>query len=350
LESAEPPEVENSSFKVNKNRLGWSVAKLTVLVIVGFAVLQVRLPFLILAPGPTRDVGTLVKIGAPTYQSRGSFLLTTALITEPDGVTLPKALGVILDRNKDLIPKTAIFPSNSTRVNTDRVHAAQMSESQEVAAVAALSELRLAVQPDGSFVREAKPDVPASKELRPGDVIVSIEGKAANTTQDVLDGVQQVAPGALVRVTVRREGQLKDFVVKTIPSAKDPKKAAIGVTIIQDNKLPFEIAIDAGDIGGPSAGLMFALTIYDALSPGDLTHGQKIAGTGTIENPKDRLGAVGPIGAVEQKIKTAADQGVKTFLVPRAELNQAKAAAPGTMKIIGVSSLHEAIMKLENLP
>jgi len=326
--------------------------KVFVLVALSVAVLTVRLPLLILQPGPTRDVAKLIQIEAPTYKSKGSFLLTTALVTDVDGITLPSALRAAFSSKQELVDKEAIFPSGSTRVNTDRIHAAQMSESQEVAAVAALHELKMPAAPDGAFVREVTGKIAAAK-LRPGDVIVAVDGAAVVDRDDLKKIVAKHRGGDELGLTIRRDGQTKQVRLKTFvsPATKgQPAKTRLGVLVIQSNRLPINVSIDAGDIGGPSAGLIFGLAIYDALGPLDLTKGRTIAGTGTISNADGRFGTVGPIGAVAEKVTAAAAKGVKIFIAPKANLKQARAAAPKTMLVVGASTLHQAIAALQALP
>jgi len=326
--------------------------KVFLLAALSVTVLTVRLPLLILEPGPTRDVSKLIQIEAPTYKSKGSFLLTTALVTSADGITLPSALRAAFSSKQELVDKESIFPSSSTRINTDRIHAAQMSESQEVAAVAALHELKIPAAPDGAFVREVTGKA-AAKKLRPGDVIAAVDGAAVIDRDDLKKIVGKHKAGDELGVTFRRDGQTMQVRLKTIASSAtkgQPARTRLGVLVIQSNRLPINVSIDAGDIGGPSAGLIFGLAIYDALSPLDLTKGRTIAGTGTVSNVEGRFGTVGPIGAVAEKVTAAAAKGVKVFIAPKANLKQARAAAPKTMLVLGASSLHQAIEALQALP
>lgn len=316
--------------------------------LVGLAALRLPMPLVVTAPGPTTDVAELIQIKAPTYESKGSYLLTTALISSPDGVTLPEAISVFFDPDKELISRESIFPSDSTRVNTDRVHAAQMTESQEEAAVAALHEIGKASAPEGVFVRDVDVDVPAAGKLFPGDVIVAVEGTKILDSKDLVEAVEGRPAGETVTVSVRRKGRDEEIEVGTFESRdrKDRGKTKLGVLAAPKRTLPVEISIEAGRIGGPSAGLIFAVAIYDALTPGDLTDGREIAGTGGIANPEDRMGAVTSVGAVGEKVIAAGRKGVDVFLVPKANLREAQDAASGGLRVIGVSTLREAIKAL----
>lgn len=324
------------------------MAALTILAGIGWAALRLPMPLLVMEPGPTTDVSRLIQIESPTFKSKGSYLLTTALISSTEGVTLPDAIAAVLDRDKDLVSRESIFPADSTRVNTDRVHAAQMTESQESAAVAALHELDMPSTPDGAFVREVDGEAPAARKLRPGDVIVAVDGRPVPDPAALQKAIEGKAPGEEVVVTVRRDGGVADLRVRAIEAGDDKKgKARLGVLVIPKRKPPLNISIDAGSIGGPSAGLVFALAIYDVLTPGDLTGGREIAGTGAITNTGERFGLVTPVGAVGEKVSAAAEKGVDVFLVPEPNLDEARRASPEGIEIIGVKTLHEAIDALD---
>ena len=317
-------------------------AAITLLAIAGQ---RIHLPYVVLAPGPTRDAAKLTKIAAQVYSSQGSFHLTTALVKDDDGIPIGVALEAMFDPDEIVIRRDIIFPPDSTRKESDQRNAADMSESQLDASVAALKHLGLTVEPDGAFVQELSEGSAARNKITPGDVIVAVDGQPVSSRDDLTPLVTQHAIGDKVTVTVRRSGELEDVSFATSESPESKGKAILGVTVVQNYKLPFEIKIDAGDIGGPSAGLVFALTIYDLLEPSDLTKGRKIAGTGVIRPD----GQVEPVGAVEQKISGAAKLGASVFLVPKQELAEATRAAKGTsMKVIGVSDLREAIERLSD--
>lgn len=302
--------------------------------------------YVALAAGPTRDVGKLTKIEATIYASKGSFHLTTALIEYPEGVGLGSAIGAWLDPQRDLIPREFVFPKNQTREEADAKHVAEMTQSQEAAVLAALTELGMPPKDDGALIVSTVRKSPARRILKAGDVIVALDRKPVVEVKDIAGLLARAKPGDAVMVTFRRDGQLSDVSVKTIGSSKEPGKPIIGVTVRQSRQLPIKVKISARDIGGSSAGLMFALAIYDALTPDDLTKGHKIAGTGTI---KGETGAVGQIGAIEQKVIGAKRLGADIFIAPAGDLEGARAAADKDMKVIGVSTLGEAIAALRQI-
>ncbi|MEX2553836.1 MAG: PDZ domain-containing protein [Actinomycetota bacterium] len=308
-----------------------------------------KLPVLVLEPGPAPDVAKRSEIAARTYPSKGSMHMTTARVNSPSGSTAVEILEGLLDGDKHVVPRESVYPSSQTEEQTKGVQTAQMTQSGSAAATAALNELGLPSIPNGVFVNEAVDKAPAARRIRAGDVITAVDGRPVLTLDDLKGALSPHKPGDEVALQVNRDGESKTLAVKTVESSQQPGRAEVGVKVSQSNQPPIEIAIDAEEIGGPSAGLMFALSIYDRLVPEDLTGGRKIAGTGTIENLPDESGKVGEVGAVDLKIKGASKIGAKVFLVPRGELAAARSAAVPGLKVIGVSTLSDAIEELKML-
>lgn len=306
----------------------------------------VHFGYVVLAPGPAPDVGKLTKIEATTYASKGSFHMTTALIDYPDGVDFRSAIHAWLDPQRELIPREFVFPKSQTREEADAEHVAQMTESQEAAVLAALKELGIPPTDDGALILSTAKKSPAHKTLKAGDVIVAVDRKPVVKVTDLAGLLAGRKPGDTVTLGIRRDGQPIDVLVQTIESPKEPGKTLVGVVVRQSRRLPIKVKVDARDIGGPSAGLMFALAIYDALTPEDLTKGHKIAGTGTIDG---ETGVVGPIGGIEQKVIGAKRLGADIFIAPDQDLEGARAAADKGMRVIGVSNLREAIAALRRI-
>ena len=299
--------------------------------------------YVTLEPGPAPDTKTLTKIEARTFDSQGSFHITTALVS-PRGVSLQAAMRAMLLPDADLIPRDLVYPPDKTRKQADQLHAEQMSESQHSAASAALAELGIRLQPDGLLVRSVVKDGPANKEVDPGDVLIRADGKVLSKKEDLTGLITKKRPGDAVALSIRRDGTVRDVTVGTKSSGGESPRTVIGVTVSNNDKFPFEVSIEAGDIGGPSAGLMFALSIYDLLEPSDLTGGKTIAGTGTITPD----GKVGRVGAVAQKIRGAEKVNARVFIVPRDELDEAKAVKT-KMRIIPAATLAEAVAALKVL-
>ncbi|HEX2179006.1 MAG TPA: PDZ domain-containing protein [Actinomycetota bacterium] len=223
-----------------------------------------------------------------------------------------------------------------------------MTQSELEAAVAALSELGMPYEPQGVFVSEVDEGSPAAGDLVPGDIITAVDSRDVRTLEELTDALSDRPAGDTVRLGVRRGSRTLELRVDTAEAEDGASR--LGAELVQYNKAPIDVSISSRDIGGPSAGLMYALSIYDRLVPEDITGGRKIAGTGTIENPAGRSGVVGAVGSVELKVKGASRIGAGVFLVPKPELDEARAAAGSGMEVIGVSTLKEAITELKRLP
>jgi PDZ domain-containing protein len=310
----------------------------------------VRLPLLILEPGPAPDVAKRTDIEAQTYPSEGSIHLTTAQVRSPSGATAKDLLLAMFNPDKVVYPREAIYPSGESHEHTESLQAAQMTQSELEAAVAALSELGLPYKNQGVFVSEIPEDAPAAKKLVAGDVITSVDGKQVLLLMDLTDELAKRRPGASVRLEVMRGKRRMSFSVKTVKPSSGDTGSALGAELVQFKKAPVEVSISSADIGGPSAGLIYALSIYDRLVPEDITGGRKIAGTGTIENSGKRNGVVGAVGSVGLKVKGARRIGAEIFLVPKQEAAEAREEAGPDMQVIGVSSLAEAVAELKKLP
>jgi PDZ domain-containing protein len=288
-------------------------------------------------------VAELIKIAAPqTYRSKGTIHITTVRLNEANLLT---ALQGWIDPSIDVVPRSAVYPPEVTREEHDAELAAQMDESQYAASVSALRELGYGLDPDGALVRATVKGTPAEKALKPGDVLVAVDGKAVTTPAELLKLMEGRAVGSEVKLSFRRDGANQDVTVKLVAGEAPERRAIIGIEIIQDYKLPFAINIEAKEIGGPSAGLMFAVAIVDILDPDDLTGGGVIAGTGEI----DESGNVRAIGGIEQKIEAAERIRARVFLTPDGELSQARQAADSNMKLVGVRNLHDAVSALREV-
>lgn len=197
---------------------------------------------------------------------------------------------------------------------------------------------------------------PSDEVLDPGDRIVSVEGEEVDGVEDlgrILDGYQ---PGDVIEMTIERpqvDGSFTrlDVEVELTASPDDDERTIVGFYPFDTRRveLPFELDIDTGSIGGPSAGLAFTLTLIDELTPGELTGGRRIAVTGTIQLD----GTVGAIGGLRQKASAVAQTGVDTFIVPTAQgesdIEAAREAAGDAVEIIPVATLEEALAALEAL-
>ncbi|MGH2810996.1 MAG: hypothetical protein ACRDIA_08970 [Actinomycetota bacterium] len=177
-------------------KLARLLVALGLVLVLFFGLLSIELPYLVVEPGPTRNVAELLEIEGPTHPSRGSFIMVTALIKATGGVTVPAALGAFFDPDRDLVARESVFPRGASRTQTDRVHDAQMSESQQEGAVAALAELGMSSRLDGAFVRETSGTSPAARLLRPGDVITKAGKTRIVRLADLTAEIGSRRPGA----------------------------------------------------------------------------------------------------------------------------------------------------------
>ncbi|MBW3576144.1 MAG: PDZ domain-containing protein [Actinobacteria bacterium] len=307
--------------------------------------------FVALHPGPAQDALTAVFIrGARTYASAGELLLTTVAV-DPD-LAAAEWVRHLWSPRVRLVARTELYPPGDDTDEVRRRNVAEMDRSQVAAAVAALRTLGHAVDlaPDGARVVEVVAGSPAEATLALGDVIVSVDGDPVHTADAATQHVRDRAPGDVVSLRIRRDGDLRTVTVRLAPHIDDPDRPLVGALLTDHLSLPVDVRIEAGQVGGPSAGLMFALAVIDALTAKDLTGGAVIAGTGVI----DEHGVVGAIGGIQQKILGAVhrddDRGASAFLVPRGNLDEARSTRVGReILVIPVGTLQEALDALEQL-
>jgi Lon-like protease len=321
------------------------VILLVTVVIVTFISFAVPIPmFYAYLPGPVRDVEKLIEVkGARTYSSEGSLLMTTVSVDTE--VTVVDLISSAFDDTRSIVPRDAVTGGQSLD-DLRRRQAEEMRDSKVEAEAVALSAIGLAA-PTGEGVRviDTVPRSPAAGEFEPGDVIVRIDGEKAQTTCDVGLLIDRRDAGDTIDITVVRDGGRKTLSLTTGPAPEDESRAFLGI-VMEDIDFSFEspVTVDfpTGEIAGPSAGLMFALTLYDRLTPDDLTGGRRIAGTGTIACD----GGVGAIGGVEQKVAAAERRGAEVFLAPAGNAVAARTVA-GDIKVISVGTFRDALEYLE---
>jgi PDZ domain-containing protein len=307
-------------------------------------------PYVVFRPGPLTDVladgedGPIIDAdGATTYETTGSLDLTTVGVT-PAGarMDLITAMRAWIDPDRAVIPRDIVYPGDPTTEEARERNSIVFSSSQDLASVAALRHLGydVPVEADQVVVREVLEGAAAEGVLEAGDQILSVGGDPVQTPSGVVDAVVSVEPGESVSMVVVRDGQTRDLDVPTSESEVNEGQAAIGVIVGQAWDLPVDITIDVpGEIGGSSAGLVFALGIVDTLTPDGLMDGAAVAGTGEISPD----GTVGAISGIQQKIAGARDDGATLFLAPSANCSAVAAAQPGDMVVVPVDTLDEAI-------
>lgn len=301
-------------------------------------------PYAVNSPGPTRDVlgehdGTpMIQIsGADTYESTGELRLTT--VSSTGGPGYPSSILGVLDGwfagSSVVLPVEEVYPPDVSQEQIDESNQAEMVSSQEDATVAALTELGYTV-PATLLVAGTVEGTDADGKLEENDVLVGIDGEPLPDYQSLVDTLDDVQPGETVTLTVRRHGQ--DVDVPVVTSEREGGGAQIGVLIDPTFDMPVDVTISIDDIGGPSAGTMFALGIIDKLTPEDEADGVTIAGTGTV----DVTGAVGPIGGIRQKLAGAERDGADWFLAPARNCDEVVGHVPEGLRVVRVATLHEA--------
>lgn len=304
----------------------------------------IPLPLLTVHPGPTPDVGRLITLDGTTYDSEGSFHMTTVSVRSASFV---QALLGWAAGDVSVISREAIYPSGKSEEEVIQENAADMDLSGLRAAEAAFRELGMLGPPQGVLVVSLAPGVPAASVLEPGDLVVRAAGEPVAVTDELHAIVRRHAIGDELGLGIVRDDKPMDVTVELTRSEQDRDIPVIGFTPEVKYTLPREVTLEPGNIGGPSAGLMFALSVVDRLGPDDLTHGHVIAGTGTI----DAEGRVGAVGGVPQKVEAAERLEARYFLAPADmdEADEARRHVDGEMEVIEVATIHDAVVALREL-
>lgn len=313
---------------------------LVVLLLAG--IMAAPVPYVTLGPGPT--VNTLGKedghdvievTGVATSESTGQLRLVTVSVASD--YYLLDALRGWLDAEEAVVPRELIYPPDQSEQEVDEQNARDFEASQTSAETSALRELGYPVQ---VTVTEVVDGAPAEGRLAVGDVITSVDGEPVTSGQKLQELIRARPVGAVLTVGYTRRGPAGTAMITT--AAGEDGAPRIGVAIENKQPHPFTLKIDLDKIGGPSAGLMFALGIIDKVQPADLTGGTIIAGTGTIDDE----GRVGPIGGVPQKLVAAKDAKATVFLTPEDNCAEAvRNAVPG-LRLVAVGTLDDALSAL----
>ena len=328
---------------ISRRTASWLVAIFVALVVAATAGL-VHLPYAILKPGPALNtLGTaadgkpLISVaGHGTYPTSGSLDFTTVAVFGGPGnpVNVYDLLGGWLDHSSVVLPEEQVFPKGQTSKQIESQNTADMVDSQQVAIAVALQNLGLTV-PQVVTVGRVEPGSPAGGLLKAGDVLVSLDGLPAKDSAGVRAAIQRHRAGEPVSVVIRRGGAEQTL---SVPTHSASGRTVVGILLETRFDFPVKVTIDAGDVGGPSAGLMFSLGVYDKLTPGALTGGAKVAGTGTL----DPAGQVGPIGGIDQKMVGARREGAAWFLAPADNCNEVVGHVPDGMHAVKVSTFAQA--------
>ncbi|MEV6809497.1 PDZ domain-containing protein [Streptomyces sp. NPDC051132] len=326
----------------------------------------IPVPYAEMSPGPTvntlgeHDGEPVLQVsGHKTYPADGHLNMTTVRVTSADyRMNLVEAVYGWLAHDSRIVPHDTLYPDGKTEQQSTQENAEEFSQSQESAKVAALKELDIPVK-SWVIVSTVVKDSPAEGRLHAGDVIKAVDGTAVKQPSDVARLVTRHKPGQDVVFTVvpakeqaaaqkahKTATRTRDIAITTAASDDGgPKRAIVGISAGTDHTYPFTIDIKLADVGGPSAGLMFALGIYDKLTPGSLTGGRFVAGTGTI----DDNGTVGPIGGVEMKTVGARSRGARYFLTPADNCRAAAKDTPDGLTLVRVKTMDDALHALEDI-
>lgn len=324
------------------------------LIVLTCAAYIIPTPYVTMRPGPAFD--TLGKFdnqqmftfgeGVRTYPTTGSLDFTTVSVTRADtDLSLADAVRAYFDRDVAVVPKSLVYPDDQSAKQSSAQSAAQLDGSKDSSRVAALRAAGYEV-PGRPEVAQVTDGGAAAGSLEVGDIISTIDGAAVTSSAAAVAAIGAKKPGDSVSLTVERDGKERTFDIVTRPDADNPAVPRLGIALGTKYTYPIEINNNVGrEIGGPSAGTMFALAIYDKLTPGELTGGKKIAGTGEITAD----GVVGPIGGVRQKMRGAADAGASIFLVPAANCSEATDGDDDGLTLVKITKLDDAISSLEAL-
>lgn len=313
-------------------------------------------PYTIERPGPVVNTLGEVRIegetqpvislpGTDTYPTTGELnLLTVSLVGSPDHpASWLSLVPALVDPSQRIAPRIEFFPEGSTLEDREAQGTAQMQSSQAQAAAAAFRELGQEV-PEELMVAAVSEDGPAVGILQEGDVLTRVAGEPIADFADLRAAIVARGAGNDLTLSVVRDGTERDVTLRPqIPEGgTDP---LIGAVIATTYELPVEVDISLSEIGGPSAGMVFALGIYDQLTPGAMLDGNAVSGTGTVTG----AGEIGPIGGLEQKMWAAARAESDLFLMPVANCADLPTRLPSGLQVAPVATLSEARTAIERV-
>ena len=326
----------------------WRVAGGIVAVLLGTIVILFSIPsdkFLLL-PDVAHPVAPLVRVQGARPQKPGTLYFVD--VVEKKASEL-EALFPWLHKHASLEPAGAIVPPCSTEQEATQAQLQEMAFSQRVAAAVALKRLgyHVVVKPTGVVVSQLIAGTNAPCRLQPMDVITAVDGTPTPTVQTLHEVLGRVKPGAVVRLRIHRGARLLTVPIKTVGIQQEPGHAFVGFAPNQAAmiKLPIRVSIDASGIGGPSAGLAFALEVMQKLGH-NVLRGHQVAATGEMELD----GTVAPIGGVKQKTFGVRESGADIFLVPAGENAKEARRYAGPVRVIPVHSFAQALHALATLP
>ena len=315
-------------------------------------VFLVPVPYVALIPGPTYNtLGPLngkpvIQIsGHRTYTAPGHLNMVTVSYIGGPGANPPfnifAALQAWLSPHEAVVPQQELFPPGQTQQQVVKQDSEQMANSQQTAQAAALCQLGIKFTTVDT-ISSTISGLPAAGRLKRGDVITAVDGRPVSCRSSAATMIRARPVGHRVALTIRRGATTRNISLTTANYHGQP---VIGVNVVESFKFPFKVKINIGNIGGPSAGMMFALAIIDKLTPANLTAGKFIAGTGEIAVD----GTVSPIGGIQQKMAAARAAGATVFLAPAGNCQDTSGAVPPGLRVVKISTLSGAIAALNAL-
>jgi PDZ domain-containing protein len=335
------------STEITKERsASWPLYLIGALFLVGFLSVvawNLELPYLAYSAGPVSDAAdSIVVEDTDFYPPQGELLMLTVLTQD---VNVFEALIAGVDPSVDLVRRQAVRREGESDEEYRNRVLQQMDDSNFRSVAVALGYLGYELVPTEVVINDVVQGVPAAGMVELGDTVVSVNGDEIKSVADFAPALEGYGVGDVIDLTVERNGAEVELEVELAEREDEPGVPMIGIVLGELTEPPFPIEIRAGDVGGPSAGMMHTIAIIDALTEGELTHGKVIAGTGTI----DMEGNVGSIGGIRQKVVAAEAAGADYILVPQGNYESALTAERDAIEIVPVATLSEAIGFLEGL-
>jgi PDZ domain-containing protein len=335
--------------------LWWVVGPLVAVLVAGVTVAAVRpVAYYTLSPGSARSVEPLVTItsgaGGPELHEepvRDDIYFLTVTVRQPFGA---EVLWALTDDRIEVVQRELVDGTQSREENR-QFNRSLMTSAKDKAASVALERagFEVTVRTTGAVVIDIGPEYPVAAVLAPGDTVVAAAGEPVESAEDLVAVVGARAPGDTLELTVEPLGSTtrRRVEAELVARPGEPARAMLGITLESRPAydFPVDVAIDSGRVGGPSAGLAFALAILDRITPGLLTGGERIAVTGTIELD----GSVGRVGGVRQKTEAAIEADARVFVVPADEEAEALEAAQGRIEVRAVATFEDALDVLVDL-
>ena len=325
----------------------WPFALAGLVLALGVAVVliyPVQLEYVAFSPGTVEDVSDYMTIDGDTSDPVGDLFFLTVSAEE---VNVFEYIEATFDGEIDLTRRNRVRREGETNEEFQRRSLASMEESKRAATYVALTSLGYEPEGRGALITDLVSDSPAIDLLDIGDIVVGVEGQSVTLADEAVETVGTFGPGDTITLTVMEgeDGPTTEVDVTLAANPDDPNRGLIGIFLTTAIEFPVDVDIDSGNIGGPSAGMMYTLGIMNLLTDDDLTKGHRVAGTGTVRFD----GSVGPIGGVRQKIYAARDAGASYALVPQDNFEDALGAADGEIEVIAIATIDDALAFLDGL-